>query len=77
MNSLIQMFKTIAMFFGLIQKGISAVDHCVSMADETAELAHTKLTLNNGDELADLKAELAANKAARRVPAKRTPKAPK
>ena len=74
MNSVLQMFKTIAMAFGLIQKSISACDHCVSMLDETAELAHAKLTLTSGDELRQLRAELKANRPAT---AKAKPKAKK
>lgn len=74
MNSVIQMFKTIAMFFGLIQKSISAADHCVSMLDETAETAHAKLTLSNGDELDELRAELKARKLERKAPTKKPAK---
>ena len=65
MNSFMQFFKTIAMFFTATQHVISAVDHCAQMLDETAATAHKELTLNNNERISKLDSRLAAAKAKR------------
>lgn len=59
------MFTTIAMLFTATQRVISAIDHGAAMLDETAEVAHKELTMNNADRVSALDARLAKRKAKR------------